>query len=428
MTIRDVTDYSGLLTSQYASKPKAVATVEASVSVAAYLQAMEFFVQCMYDVDYAIGVQLDVIGEWAGISRRIPVPIAGVYFTWDGTMPEEGWGESAWRGRFGASSAITEYPDDEYRRLIKAKIVANNGDGSIQMIYDIFEAAFPGADVLVIDNQDMTITINYLYPDFTPMQRAIIDGGFLPIKISGVGINYVPSYDRDAEAIIAAMDTPPDNTRAALITDTVIELKAEGIWDKADSIFFRAAADSQAARLDWKRLQTGLISGSFVTDSGIQGAADAAGYSPGVNGVNYTQDSACIATMISGHTTGNGLIIELQPGGPNGYSSLYYGVGAGNSSWEINSNAFPGESATIADPNGLWIMQRTGANTAELYRDNVMVDSSTIASDSAPAGNFMYYPAGDSSALQVFGYSGAPLDSTERAALQTIVNNYLAGL
>ena len=36
-----------------------------------------------YDLDSAVGVQLDAVGEWVGISRELAVPLSNVYFSLD---------------------------------------------------------------------------------------------------------------------------------------------------------------------------------------------------------------------------------------------------------------------------------------------------------------------------------------------------------
>ena len=36
-----------------------------------------------FDIDTAVGVQLDVVGEWVGRSRRVATPVTGIYFSWD---------------------------------------------------------------------------------------------------------------------------------------------------------------------------------------------------------------------------------------------------------------------------------------------------------------------------------------------------------
>ncbi|HHS9149506.1 TPA: DUF2612 domain-containing protein, partial [Enterobacter roggenkampii] len=45
-------------------------------------KAQENFIR-EFDLDKAVGVQLDVVGEWVGRGRNVSVPITDVYFSWD---------------------------------------------------------------------------------------------------------------------------------------------------------------------------------------------------------------------------------------------------------------------------------------------------------------------------------------------------------
>ena len=189
MTVRTAADYDALITSQHADKPLFTATVEAAIDPVAKLQYAETAALSLLSVDFAIGVQLDWIGEWVGITRRVPTPITGVYFSWDDTVAT-GWNAGIWKGPFDPDSGLTELQDDDYRILIRAKIQANIRGRSVEDIYAILDAAFPGVVIDVIDNQDMTMDINYTIADFTTVQEAILTQGLIPIKPSGVAITY----------------------------------------------------------------------------------------------------------------------------------------------------------------------------------------------------------------------------------------------
>jgi len=192
MTARVIADYTGLIISQHADKPNFVSTVEIAVEAFCGLQTMEVEAITATTIDTARGVQLDWIGEWVGISRRVPVPIGGLYFSWNTTVAE-GWNSGVWKGEFDPASGLTELPDSDYRILIKAKIKANNSSGSIPEIYDILDAAFPSVVIDVIDNQDMTMEVLYTIADFTPIKEAILIQGLIPIKPAGVSITYTGS-------------------------------------------------------------------------------------------------------------------------------------------------------------------------------------------------------------------------------------------
>lgn len=103
------------------------------------------------------------------------------------------------------------------------------------------------------------------------------------------------ALDPSAKAIIAAMTTAPSGARKAAINTLVKSLKAGGVWDKLDSLYILAAADSQAALLDWKRLGTSATvtnAPTFTADRGytFDGSTNYldTAFTPSTQGVNMT--------------------------------------------------------------------------------------------------------------------------------------------
>lgn len=184
-------EYLALITQEHKDKPKFVATVSASVSPFSKLQeVMRKFVSD-FDVDTAIGVQLDQVGLWVGVTRTIGVPIAGYYFTWDDVVAD-GWENGVWKGIGDPDAGFTQLPDDIYRALIKAKIQANHWRGDIAGAYDIINAALSADNVVkIVDNHDMTMTVQVTDNVLPSVEQAIVMAGYLPIKPAGVKANYV---------------------------------------------------------------------------------------------------------------------------------------------------------------------------------------------------------------------------------------------
>jgi hypothetical protein len=190
--MRTTAEYLALITSEHNEKPKFVATVEASVAPFAALQStMRKFVRD-FDVDSAIGVQLDIVGLWIGVTRIVAVPLDGYYFTWDDTV-QTGWDNGVWIGIGDPTAGFTNLPDDLYRAVLKAKIRANNWKGDIPGAYEIVQQAFPtlGAGLTITDNQDMTMTVTIDEDALPAVERAIITQGYIPFKPAGVTAEYV---------------------------------------------------------------------------------------------------------------------------------------------------------------------------------------------------------------------------------------------
>lgn len=181
-------DYLALITNAHQGKPCFAQTVTASVAPLAKVQsALDGLIQD-FDLDTAIGVQLDIIGQWVGRSRRIQTPLTGVYFTWGGAA-DVGWGSGIWQGPYDPDSGLVDLPDDAYRTLLRAKIAANRWDGSIPQAYVVWAAAFPGSIILAIqDHQDMSMTINAAGTPLSVVEKALLINGYIPLKPEGVRI------------------------------------------------------------------------------------------------------------------------------------------------------------------------------------------------------------------------------------------------
>ena len=185
-----VQEYIDLITTEHSNKPKFVDAVTAITKPLVDLENVITSMPEAYDVDVALGVQLDAVGKWVGASRQVSVPIDGIYFAWDDTA-DTGWDMGAWKGPFDPDSGLTTLPDVNYRLLIKAKIFANHWDGTIPSAYEIWRVLFGDSLIILIqDNQDMSMSIGFVGVNLDSITRALLVGGYLPLKPAGVKINY----------------------------------------------------------------------------------------------------------------------------------------------------------------------------------------------------------------------------------------------
>lgn len=189
-------DYLGLVTSAYQDSPKFKAMLEADVGIPVQVQALLASMIPLFDVDVAAGEQLDIIGKWVGVTRNVQIPIEGVYFSWDGDYTV-GWDYGTWRPT-SAPTSVTVLPDDAYRTLIKAKIAANQWDGTTDGAYAIWDRVFTNTTILIQDNQDMTYDLAVVGGIIDSLTLALITGGYIPLKPEGVRVNvYYVSVDSE---------------------------------------------------------------------------------------------------------------------------------------------------------------------------------------------------------------------------------------
>jgi hypothetical protein len=197
--MRATSDYTDLITQSHADKPRFVATVGASVAPLAGVQAGLESLLGAFDVDSAVGVQLDAVGLWVGASRRLQVPISDVYFTWE--SDSLGWESGVWRGVFDPATGLAELPDDAFRLLIKTRIATNSWRGTTPEIYTIWESIFGVSGLVVQDYQNMSMAIGITNSNLTNIEKALLRGGYIPLKPAGVRLSYY--YVTPGESLFA---------------------------------------------------------------------------------------------------------------------------------------------------------------------------------------------------------------------------------
>ena len=181
-------DYTNLITSEHAGKPNFSAMVSAVAGAIAAVTNVHNAIPAAFDIDFAVGTQLDVIGKWVGLSRFVNTPLAGVYFSFD--TVGLGFDQGSWQGPFDPTQGITQLDDATYRTMLRAKIGANSWDSTLGSFQRIMSGVFTpyGATIFATDNQDMTMTVNIVGPTPPAVVIALLKGGYLALKPEGVHI------------------------------------------------------------------------------------------------------------------------------------------------------------------------------------------------------------------------------------------------
>jgi len=185
----NVGQYTQLITSEHNQAPNFTLMVAATVQPLVDGQNLAATFQQLYDLDLAVGEQLDVVGQWIGITRFVTTPITGVFFSWD--TVNLGWDQGNWQGPLSPGNQVVALTDDQYRLLLRAKIAINQWDGTIPGIYAIWTQIFALTQVtlLIQDNQDMSMTIILLTSaTVDPVVLALITGGYIVPRPAGVRI------------------------------------------------------------------------------------------------------------------------------------------------------------------------------------------------------------------------------------------------
>lgn len=161
--------YIELLLYQYINFPKARQTI----SVLADVALCDFIaknVDDAFNLDTSIGVQLDILGEYIGLDRRVSVPVSRNYFTFDDQefLAANTYGLTDYTDRqvnygvyfynyLNATSGESSLNDDDYRFLLKLKLFLNSSKNTYYEITNALKMFF-NDKIVMFDNLDMTIT------------------------------------------------------------------------------------------------------------------------------------------------------------------------------------------------------------------------------------------------------------------------------
>ena len=122
-----------------------------------------------FNIDEAIGHQLDVVGEIVGVKRLLNFEPAD-----------------------GKSSNLD---DATYRMLIRAQILKNRFDGTIESLEAMWRSFMPDIPLYIRDNQDMTIDV-VLFSQNDDFIFDLLTHGYIFPPIMGVTVNYIFTGDK----------------------------------------------------------------------------------------------------------------------------------------------------------------------------------------------------------------------------------------
>lgn len=125
--------YQNLLTAQYRNSPKLTKLLKVLLQKFDDISQCQVKLDVAFDLDNAVGVQLDMLGTTTQASRIVP-----------------------FQPSFGISPVMD---DDTYRIYIKAKIARNQWDGTMGGLYSSWYALFPTVNLIVEDGRNMTATL-----------------------------------------------------------------------------------------------------------------------------------------------------------------------------------------------------------------------------------------------------------------------------
>lgn len=180
------TDYLSLIPSYNREQPKFSALVALLTGACADIQTTVLGMVEKFDVDTAVGDQLDIIGLWVGFGRKQKLPLPNVFFSWN-TLGL-GWNQANWRGPFEPDEGLVVLDDDTYRAFLKGRIGANYWNGTNEGLLSLASALSAlGVQCYVRDNFDMTVDV-YIVGDPSAAVLELIKRNITPPKAAGVRV------------------------------------------------------------------------------------------------------------------------------------------------------------------------------------------------------------------------------------------------
>jgi len=189
-------EYLSLITSEYQNSEKFLLWMDSLIARWGENKGASDLINAAFDIDSAVGKQLDTLGVIIGLSRSLRVTIPSVFFSWyDGTPDTEdlGWMMGSWRSPADKDSIeMTILPDDAYRQILKFKIIQNSWKGTVNELYADWNSIFgsEGLSINIIDNQDMTAEITITGSVIPAAIQYILLGNYIPLKPAGVHVSY----------------------------------------------------------------------------------------------------------------------------------------------------------------------------------------------------------------------------------------------
>jgi hypothetical protein len=197
-----MTDYPSLITSEHCNQPKYMAWIGVLSQAMQDMVAAAQQIAASFDVDTAVGQQLDIIGLWVGQPRVVPNVLTVPYFGFsehstglaDGdqfpfgelTDPSKGAPFYNLGDPIGTTSVLN---DAQYRTILYAAIVRNQFNGTLpeleQALFDIFDCP-----CTVTDTGDKSISITVSEPQSLVVQALVANYDILP-RPAGVKIGSI---------------------------------------------------------------------------------------------------------------------------------------------------------------------------------------------------------------------------------------------
>lgn len=193
--------YKNLIILQYAQLPKATAEIDLVTSEFERIYNFVKSFETEFDLDYASGHRLDLIGKIVGIDRIVEEGYVKKYFGFADNPNAFTFGQAPLFDKFkDVGYSRTELDDNQFRFFIRAKITKNivhavMTSDEVVSLQDAIQFLFD-YKAYVLDNKDMTLTL-YVDASFNFDDIRILQSEDLIPSPQGVGYKVIIKYHND---------------------------------------------------------------------------------------------------------------------------------------------------------------------------------------------------------------------------------------
>lgn len=238
------------------------------------------------------------------------------------------------------------------------------------------------------------------------------------------------SYDPEAIALFNRMTTQPSSSRKLLISNFFKGLKSDlqilSLSSYFDAIWFFAAHENQAARLNWVKnshniteVNTPTWSNTGYISNGTTSYLNT-NFIASTNGISYTLNSCHIAVYSRTNVTES----SYEIGNNDLSNALQLGIKQVTDISFTNLNTGFGDSlSNTNDSTGLFQSNRSSSTNINIYRSGISLGTITRSSVAMPTQNIYVLARNLNNAADSFSTKEIGFASIGASINQTILNN-----
>lgn len=263
-----------------------------------------------------------------------------------------------------------------------------------------------------------------------------------PVTLGVVRRGYT-FVNAEAAALVARFTTPATNARKALIDNLVGALKTAGVWTLLDALYVMAAADSQAASLNWVSTSFDLVSvgtgnPTFVADRGFTGAGNngkSTQFTPSTApSPKFTLNGGHISDWSRTNAQSSGFSMGARITTATGQTFIISRNASDQAISRVNQDV-SGTAIGNLDSSGMFLATRSASNARVLYRNAVSLGAAADVSSNVPT--FPIYICGVNTAgafasgevrQHAAASIGGSLDATQVLAFYNALQAYMTAV